>query len=343
MMIRKLLPLLLALCLTGCAGKSTAGHSPQAEENAIEFFAMDTVMTIRAWGAEDALLARARDLAEELEAQLSATDPDSAVYALNRTGAAELSPDAAELLRRALELCAETEGALDISVYPVVRAWGFTASDGQYRVPGEAELRKLVENVDYRRVSLEKRSASLPEGMEIDLGAVAKGYTGDRIAQLLRQSGVEHALLDLGGNIQTVGTRPDGTDWRIAVQDPRGDGILGVLAVSDKAVITSGGYERYFEDEDGRVWWHIMDPSTGYPARNGLISVTVVGDEGVFCDALSTALFILGPEKALDFWRDRGGFDLVLVTEGGEALLTPGLKDRFKPQEGSGYTFATVS
>lgn len=178
--------------------------------------------------------------------------------------------------------------------------------------------------------------------MEIDLGAVTKGYTGDRICELLREAGVASAILDLGGNIQTIGSKPDGSSWRVAIQDPERDGILGVLAVEDRAVVTSGGYERYFVDDGGNLWWHIMDPATGYPAQNGLISVTVTGREGLRCDALSTALFILGPDRAVEFWRDHRDFEMALVTDSGQLLLTPELAERFTPERDLAYSIEVI-
>jgi len=321
---------------------SEGGKDGPREEVHIEFFAMDTYMTVRAWGAEDALLQQVQELVLSLEASLSATREDSEVSALNRDGSAELSPRSAELLRRALLLCEETGGALDISIYPVVRAWGFTSADGAYRVPEASELRELLKRVDYRRIRLEGAVASLDPGMEIDLGAVTKGYTGDEICRMLREAGVSSALLDLGGNVQALGAKPDGSDWRIAIRDPAGEDILGILSVSDKAVITSGGYERFFIDEAGSLWWHILDPSTGTSARNGLISVTVVGEEGLTCDALSTGLFILGPEEAIAYWRSHRDFEMALVTDDGLLLLTPGLADCFTPSTGLAYALAVI-
>ena len=297
------------------------------------FFAMDTVMTLRLGpDGDEAFLDLAQGRVAELEGLLSVTAEGSEVYGLNRAGGAELSPDTAELLEGALDLCARTGGALDISTYPVLRAWGFTT--GAYRVPAQEELDALLPLVDYTRVELEGNAAALPPGMEIDLGSVAKGYAGDALSALLREGGVESALLDLGGSIQAVGVKPDGSPWRVAVRDPAGEGTIGVVEAADKAVVTSGGYERYFE-EDGVRYWHILDPETGKPARSGLASVTVVGDSGLVCDGLSTALFVMGREGALDFWREHGSqlsFGLILVEEDGSITYTDG--SGFIPGEG---------
>ena len=309
-------------------------------EISLDFFSMNTYVSLRAWGTERETLQAAKGEMEALEALLSVTDPGSEISRLNETGAAELSPETAALLDRALALCRETAGALDISVYPLVRAWGFTT--GEYRVPEKAELDLLLETVDYRKIVLEGQAAALPGGMAVDLGSVAKGWAGDRLAALLREKGVQSALLDLGGNIQTLGRKPDGSLWRVAIKDPAGNGTLGTLAVADAAVITSGGYERYFTGEDGSVYWHILDPETGSPAHSGLRSVTVTGPEGVRCDALSTALFVMGEAGAGAFWRSHRDFGMVLVTEDGRLLCSPDLAESFTPEKGTKYAFEVI-
>lgn len=329
----------LILCLVPTLLLSGCGAAIQPRTRG--FFAMDTYMNIQACGADEALLDQAEAWVSALESRISVTRPDSEISALNRDGAATLSAEPAALLRRALELCAETGGALDLTVYPAVRAWGFTT--GAYRMPPAEELAELAEKVDYRQVTLDAAGrAALPPGAELDLGSVAKGYAGDRLCALLRSGGVESALLDLGGNLQALGTKPDGSAWRVGVRDPKGDGLLGVLHVRDCAVVTSGGYERCFVDESGTVRWHILDPATASPARSGLISVTVVGPEGLVCDALSTALFVMGEARAAAFWRAHPEIGLLLLTEDGRLLLTPELAKRFTPAEGLAYRLAEL-
>lgn len=328
--------LLTALLLTGCAEQQAAEPVAAADENAEPnsrtVFAMDTVMELSAYGADDALMEAAEQEILELESRLSVTDAGSEIYALDHNGLAELSPDTTELMQTALEMCERTDGALDVSIYPVLRAWGFTT--GSYQIPTQEEIENLLTQVDYRKVTLENGTASIAQGMEVDLGSVAKGYTGDQVSQLLREGGVTSALLNLGGNVQLVGGKPDGSDWRVAVQDPESDGYLGVLSLRDKAAITSGGYERYFVGDDGEVYWHIIDPATGAPARSGLISVTVIGDRGVVCDALSTALFVMGLDKAAEYWRRYGDFEAVFVAEDGSVAITSGLQDCFTLADG---------
>ena len=310
-----------AFLLTGCSG------APAQEPETATFFAMDTAMDFTVYG-DAALLDEAETLIGSLEEQVSVTDEHSDIYAIDHTGSGSLSGNAAELMEQALELCRRTGGALDISVYPIVRAWGFTT--GSYQVPDEETIQSLLPLVDYTQIQYDAATGvvTLPEGMEIDLGSVAKGYAGQLAAQMLREHGVQSALLNLGGNVQTVGTKPDGSPWQIGIKDPQGEDAMMVLSVEDQAVVTSGGYERYFE-QDGQTYWHIMDPSTGHPADSGLISVTIVGDEGVVCDGLSTALFVMGLEKAADLWAQSGDFEAVFVTASGEVYITEGLQDRF--------------
>lgn len=221
----------------------------------------------------------------------------------------------------------KTGGALDPTIYPVLTAWGFTTDSKQ--VPSSDQIAELLQNVGYDRIQLEDTSLTIPEGMELDLGAVGKGYTADLVTEVLKEYGVESVVISLGGNIQVIGSRPDGSDWRIGIRAPWEEGNLGVLEISDAAVVTSGGYENYLEDDEGNIYWHILDPSTGYPANSGLQSVTIIGKEGRLCDALSTALFVMGAEQAEAYWRENGGFDMLLVTNENEIILTEGIADKF--------------
>ena len=309
------------LFLTGCSAES----SPEPVQGT--FFAMDTMMDFTVYG-ESGLIDQSESLIASLESLVSVTDTGSELYAINQTGSGTLTGKASSLMEQALEICRRTDGALDLSIYPIVRAWGFTT--GSYQVPDEAEIQALLPLVDYRKIQYDAADGdvTLPEGMEIDLGSVAKGYAGQLVAQMLREHGVQSALLNLGGNVQTVGAKPDGSPWQIGIKDPQGEDAMMVLSVEDQAVVTSGGYERYFE-QDGQTYWHIMDPSTGHPADSGLLSVTIVGKQGIICDGLSTSLFVMGLEKAADLWAQSCDFEAVFVTASGEVYITEGLRDRF--------------
>ena len=299
---------LAAIALGGCA----AG----GEKKSATFTAMDTVVSLSAWGdGADAALDEAKRLIASLEAELSATDGASAVSRANAGETVALGEDAARLVRRSLEMCEATGGALDVTVYPLVRAWGFTTGD--HRVPPKSEIDALLPLVGSEHVRLtDDGTLSLDGGAMIDLGAVAKGYAADLVCETLRASGVEAALVNLGGNVQTLGKKPDGERWKIAVASPEGEGNACVVSTGGGAIVTSGSYQRYFV-RDGRRYCHIIDPASGYPVENGLLSVTVIGESGFECDALSTAMFVLGEEGAISFWREHGGFEMILITDRG--------------------------
>lgn len=312
-----------------------AGCSRQPEPVQRQVFAMDTFMTLTAYGdgAEQAL-ADAEGYLTALEDAISVTRPDSDLAALNQAQGSpvQVSEETFPLLLAALSLCTDTGGALDITAYSAVRAWGFTT--GEYRVPDPQELARLAARIDYSAVQVEpvSRTVTLPDGMAMDLGAVAKGWAGAQLHAQLEQVGITSAILSLGGNIQTVGSKPDGSPWRVGIQDPASDqgACLASVAVRDMAVVTSGGYERYFQ-QDGVTYWHILDPDTAAPARSGVASATIVGPDGTTCDALSTALFVLGAQGAEQLWRDHPelNFDYVLVLEDGSIHITQGLEDSF--------------
>ena len=317
---------MLMLGIGGCSWKQIQDMAEHSES----FFAMDTYMTFTAYGtdAEPAILA-AEDKIRELEELWSVTDKNSDVYAVNHSSGQTVTVDwkTAELLSYALDMAEETNGALEPTIYPVLTAWGFTT--GENRVPAETELAELLEKVGYDKVELNNDQIQMEPGGMIDLGAVGKGYAGDEAAQILRERGITAALLDIGGNIQAIGTKPDGSDWRVGLKDPFSGGVLGIIQVSDVAVVTSGNYERFFIGEDGKVYGHIIDPATGHPVENGIASVSVIASEGKLCDALSTALFVMGLENAQDYWRQRRNFEMILIMEDGDIYLTDGISDSF--------------
>lgn len=328
---KKLAALLLAGVLTGCSAPAEEMQQPVERS----LFAMNTYMTFTAYGEDaQAALQEAEECIQQVEGLWSVTDEDSEIYQANHSGGqpVTVSEETAEIISFALEMAQRTGGALDPTIYPVLTAWGFTTDSKQ--VPSQQQIAQLLEQVGYDRIQLNGSELTVPDGMELDLGAVGKGYTADLVTEILRRHGVTSALISLGGNIQAIGSRPDGSDWRLGIRAPWESGNLGVLTVSDAAVVTSGGYENYFDDEQGNIYWHILDPSTGYPADSGLQSVTIVGREGKMCDALSTALFVMGAQSAEQYWRENGGFEMLLVTDSGEILITEGIAENFTLNEG---------
>ena len=324
--------LLCALLLCGC-GREKEIKTDISGNTTATFFAMDTVMEIQIDGDEE-LLKQAEDKIVQLEKKLSVTDKDSEVHKINSDKIGRLSGDAAEVFKGGIEICRATDGDLDLSIYPVLKAWGFTTGD--YQVPEDAQIDELLNNVDYNKIEIadfenDYIDVVLPEEMEIDLGSVTKGYASQMLYDFFKENGVDSALINLGGNVQCLGGKKTGEPWNVAIKSPFQDsksGILGVLHAKDIAIVTSGGYERFFE-ENGKVYWHILNPKTGKPADNGITSITIVGKDGLKCDGLSTALFVKGMDGALEYWREHGDFEAIIVSPEGEVHVTEGLAEDF--------------
>ena len=326
--------MVLVLALSGC--------SREQEKKEKQLFAMDTVMLLTAYGDEaDTGLAVATDMINALAADLDPEKEGSSVYAANAGAgsAVAVSEDLLAVLAAAKDVSRDTGGALDVGLYPVIRAWGFTT--GQYRVPEAAELAGLLAEKDTEGILADDGAGTvtIPAGTAISLGAVAKGYAAQRAVEAMARAGVEKAILSLGGNVQTLGdTRPDGEPWQVAVTDPSDTGAyVGTLRVGQTAVVTSGGYQRYFE-QGGRTYIHILDPATGMPADSDLLSVTVVTADGARADGLSTALFVLGSDEALRYAAGHGDVELVLVTKDSRVIVTAGLAEGFT-EAGEGYIY----
>ena len=314
------------------SASSTASSDAADASSSRDIFAMDTYMTVTAYGehASEAV-DKAETEIKRLDEMLSTGNENSEVYKLNQNGEAVVSDDTAYLYERSEKIYKQTKGVFDISIYPVMDAWGFTTEN--YRIPAEDELSALLKNVDASKIQYDKKTKkiTLPKNVKIDFGGIAKGYTSSRIMQIYKKCGVTSGLVSLGGNVQLLGAKPDGSAWKVAVESPEEDGnYLGILQAKDKAVITSGGYERYFE-KNGKKYHHIIDPSTGYPAENGLTSVTIVSDDGTLADGLSTSLFIMGKEKAEKFWKKYNDkFDVILLTDDDQLYVSEGIADDFQ-------------
>jgi len=321
--------------VAGCAAKNPNEHKA-------EIFAMDTYITLTAYGDDraqeglDAAVSRIREIEERMSISIEGSDVDL----INRNGAlgpVKVHEDTLYVIKKGLSYGELTEGAFDISIYPLVRLWDITGENP--RVPEGDEIHKALELVDYRRVRVDEEAGTVfleKEGMMIDLGGIAKGYAGDEAVRILKEFGVEHALVNLGGNILTVGGKPDGSDWHIGLQNPRaedgGARHFAIIDVRDSSVVTSGDYERYMVDiykETGVRYHHIFNPRTGYPAESGLISTTIVSESAIDADALSTSLFIMGKEKGLPFIGQLG-FQAVCVTDEKTVHSTEALQNNIR-------------
>ena len=328
--------LLACVCAlaAGCRNKDTgSGRSASAD-----LFAMDTYMTLTVYGEKSEEAAEAaREEIERLDALLSAGDENSAVSLINSRGSGTVDEETLLIIKKALAIYEMTGGAFDITIWPLAHLWGFT--DGEMHLPDDKEIKELLGTVDSGRISINGSELTLGEGQGIDLGGIAKGYTSGRVTEILKEYGADAAVVSLGGNVQCFGQKPDGSPWKIGIQRPGGDGLIGVLRTSGTAVITSGGYERYFTGDDGTVYHHILDPATGYPADSGVLSCTIVCPEGILADGLSTACFIMGIRKASQLWREHSGeFGMIIMDEKEEIYVTEDLAESFS----SDYTVHVI-
>ncbi len=300
-----------------------------------EFFAMDTVMTINAYGSKsESAVKAAQNEINRLDKLLSVQKENSEIFKLNQSKKMTVSEDTLTLITRSKKIYTLTDGAFDISCEPLIREWGFY-SGLENKVPSQKAIETALEGVGAEHIKIKDSTVTLDDNTSLDLGGIAKGYASHKAAEILKDNGVTSALMSLGGNVRAVGSKPDGESWSVAVTDPDDNSkSIGTLKISDKAVVTSGGYQRYFE-ENGQTYHHIIDTKTGYPADSGLKSVTIVSDDDALADALSTALFVMGLEKSGKFYSENNSlFGAVFITDKSEIYVTDNLKDSFMSEQG---------
>ncbi len=322
--------LVLILCFSGCSSPTTTTE---------EFFAMNTVMTITIYENNQNLISKAKQTVVNLESLLSVTNPNSEIYKANQGNGSitHLSEETISLLQSAVSLSKETKGLFNITVYPAVKAWGFTQNKN--RVPSEQEIKECLSLIDMNYIQIKGNAITLPKGVMIDLGGIAKGYAADKIAKELEQSHCTGAVLSFGGNVKTVGKKPNGELFQIAIQDPNNNAnAIGTLSVSgNTAVVTSGDYQRYFES-NGKRYHHIIDPRTAAPAQSDLTSVTVICSSATRADAYATALYIMGLEEGLKFVEEQPDIEALFITKTNEVYKSSGLSSIFQPDNQS-YIF----
>ena len=293
---------------SGAAGQGSGSGAEEVAESTV--YAMDTVMMLKAYGSEgeEALKSAEKEIMR-LDRLLSRGDESSEVYKLNSAGSMEVSDDTAALVQKAVRISESTGGAFDVTVAPVMDLWGFYGQE--FRVPSEEELTEALKTVNWKNIHAEGNTVTLQEGAQIDLGGIAKGYLSGRIMEIFAESGVSSGLVSLGGNVQTLGVKPDGTLWNVAIQHPEDEtAYIGIVEVRGKAVVTSGSYQRYFTDvTTGNTYHHILKPQSGYPVSNNLLSATIICADGTMADCLSTAMFVLGEVQSLNYWRTYGKTD----------------------------------
>lgn len=295
------------------------------------FYSLGTMNEIEIFEPSEHTLALAEKRVHEINDQMSVFQPESDIGCLNRFAgrrAVTLSRDTWELLALSKTICEESEGVFDITVRPLTALWAIETNKNQ--MPDDSDILRARKLVDSRKLECDSKNTRAylkKAGQAVDLGGIAKGFAADEVKRILVENGVRSAIINLGGNIVTVGKRPDGLPWSIGIQNPaapRGE-FLGMLPVFDCAVVTSGSNERFFI-KNGVRFHHILDPRTGWPAQSGLLSVTVVCQSSVLADALSTALYVGGMQK-LPLLQQYGA-EAVFATEKGELFATKGLSSR---------------
>ena len=311
--LRKLIAALLVCCM---ALPMAACGEVQATEK--QLFAMNSAVSIKAYGKNaEAGLNSAASVISALDASLDPEREGSTLYNINSAAGdgIVITGQVAEMLQTARE----------------------------------SEIESLLEHVDFSAVNVSAMTETdtylltMPAGMELTFAAVARGCAAMYAMRAMRQAGVESGIVSFGGTVMTLGVKPDGSDWVVGLQDPVNTGsYAATLNVgADTAVVTSGGYLRYFVDDDGNYWQHILDPATGYPAESDLLSVTVICDDGTYADALSTALYVMGERDAKSFYEDNTGFELVLITSDNRVVVSEGVREDFT-LSGSDYTIETL-
>lgn len=295
-------------------------------------YLLDTLIKISAYGngASEAIDVAFERIAE-IDKKMNARADDSEVTAVNKEAGSQfvkVSPDTFYVIKRGLYFSELSRGKFDITVGPLINLWGIGTD--RARVPEEQEIKNALSLINYKDVLLneEEKSVMLKRpGMAIDLGGIAKGYAADEVVRILKERGIKNAVADLGGNVYVIGKKPNGEPWKIGIQDPfniRGDIFAIVEVWGDKTLVTSGVYERFFE-EDGKRYHHILDTKTGYPVENGLVSVTIIGDSSIDADALSTTVFSLGVKDGMELIESLPGVDAIFVTANKEVYLTSGV------------------
>jgi thiamine biosynthesis lipoprotein len=299
---------------------------------------MGTQITHRAFGRHSVKALRAvENESQRLERLLSRFLPESDISRINRSAGVKrekVSSETCEILSCAMECSLISQGLFDITVGPLIDLWDYKHA---LEPPAHNSIELVLPLVNYRDLELDavhKNAGLKSPGQSIDLGSIGKGFASDHFMEIFQEYGITSAFSNIGGNVSTLGNKPDGLPWRVGIRHPRLNGLLGVVAVTGKAVVTSGDYERYFLDKEGRRFHHILNPVTGYPAESGLVSVTVVADSAMTADALSTAVFIAGLERGLALIEKYQHTEAVLVNAKLQVYVTRGLRKCFQASAG---------
>lgn len=330
-----LIILLIAGLMTGCQSKEVVSEEVFTKTN----FVLGTVVTITLYDhGSEALLDKGFDRLLEIENLMSANLEASDIGQINLLAGQEavtISDETFDVIEKGIYYGDLSKGYFDISMEPVVGLWQIGTDEAH--VPTLESLEEALSYVDYHKIKLDAKNKTvyLPEkGMGLDLGGIAKGYAADELVQLLKEAGVQSAMLNLGGNVFAMGKKTDGSNWNIGIQNPfdSRNKYFGIASIADQTVVTSGPYERYFE-ENGKRYHHIFDTRTGWPVENDIASVTVIADSSIDGDALSTTLFALGIDEGIDLIETLDKVECIFVDYDKKVTVSSGLKDSFSIED----------
>ena len=338
--------LALVLCLAMCLTLGACSSEGKSQTKRVT--TLGGLADITAYGKNaDAAIRDAEAAMTSVDAMVNSFDENSRIYAVNHSGgeAVVITAQVASMIETARTVSQQTDGALDLTVYPLMDAWGFLS--GNYTVPEEDAIKELLPRLGMNRVSLTADQESgdymlqIPADTQITLDCVARGAATNAAISAMRTRGVKSAVISMGRNVQTLGTKPDGSKWNIAIMDPNDkNAYIGYLSLGETAVVTSAPTELSFTQR-GALYHHIMNPATGMPASTALRSMTIVCADAQMADCLSTAMFVLGERKAIQYWREYKGFDMLMITQDGRIVCTNGLFGAFT-QTGGDYEVSYV-
>lgn len=322
--------LLIIVLIVFNALRSNTSHSIQQT-----YFYLGTVINITLFDTEDTThLNNISKIVNDLENTLSRNIETSEISNINRLSKntpLKITDDSYILIEKSIEYSELSQGYFDITVNPLVDLWSIGTEDQS--VPDINDIEQALSYIDYNNIKLNKEDSSitlLSDDTTLDLGGIGKGYVADKIVEYLRLSSIDNALINLGGNVFALGSSGKNEPWNIGIQHPDFDksGAIISIQAKDKSIVTSGIYERYFE-EDGKLYHHILDPFTGYPIQNNILSLTIVSDFSIDGDALSTSMFALGKDKALEIISTLDNVEAIIVTNDNNIYLTKGIKDSY--------------
>ncbi|MCD3349423.1 FAD:protein FMN transferase [Clostridium botulinum D/C] len=268
---------------------------------------------------------------KEIENKMSVNIKQSEISTLNTNGQSKVSDEIFYVIKNGLKYSKIAKGKFDITVEPLVRIWGIGTDHA--RIPNNNEISNAKKLINYNNVSLDEKNnkVTLGRSQQMDLGAIAKGYAADEAKKVFLKHNIKSGTINLGGNVMTIGNKVDGSEWKIGMQNPFGtrDDCMGIVYGKNLSVVTSGNYERYFE-KDGVRYHHILDIDTGYPSKSEVISATIISENGIDGDALSTTVYILGVEKGLELIEELKGIDAILITKDRKVYVTKNIKNKFQ-------------